>query len=49
MIYVSHRVKSVFLKNAEKDILDNDLRYTRGQITAVERLEKALRYLEYNQ
>ena len=35
-------VKSVFLKNAEKDILDNDLRYTRGQITAVERLEKAL-------
>ena len=35
-------VKSVFLKNAEKDILDNDIRYTRGQITAVERLEKAL-------
>lgn len=35
-------IKSVFLKNAEKDILDNDLRYTRGQITAVERLEKAL-------
>lgn len=35
-------VKSVFLKNAEKDSLDNDLRYTRGQITAVERLEKAL-------
>jgi hypothetical protein len=35
-------VKSVFLKNAEKDILDNDLRYTRGQITAVDRLEKAL-------
>ena len=35
-------VKSAFLKNAEKDILDNDLRYTRGQITAVERLEKAL-------
>ena len=30
------------MKNAEKDILDNDLRYTRGQITAVERLEKAL-------
>ena len=35
-------VKPVFLKNAEKDILDNDLRYKRGQITAVERLEKAL-------
>ncbi|ACO50742.1 RNA polymerase beta'' chain (chloroplast) [Micromonas pusilla CCMP1545] len=35
-------VKPVFLKNAEKDILDNDLRYSRGQITAVERLEKAL-------
>jgi hypothetical protein len=35
-------IKSVFLANAEKDILDNDLRYARGQITAVERLEKAL-------
>lgn len=35
-------IKSVFLNNAEKDILDNDIRYTRGQITAVERLEKAL-------
>lgn len=35
-------IKSVFLNNAEKDILDNDLRYTRGQITAVERLQKAL-------
>jgi hypothetical protein len=35
-------IKSVFLKNAEKDIFDNDLRYARGQITAVERLEKAL-------
>src|SRR6056300_1264758 len=35
-------VKSAFLKNAEKDILDNALRYTRVQITAVERLEKAL-------
>lgn len=35
-------IKSIFLKNAEQDVLDNDLRYTRGQITAVERLEKAL-------
>jgi hypothetical protein len=35
-------IKSVFLKNAEKDIVENDLRYTRGQITAVEKLEKAL-------
>lgn len=35
-------IKSVFLQNAEQDILDNDVRYQRGQITAVERLEKAL-------
>jgi hypothetical protein len=35
-------IKSVFLKNAEKDVVENDLRYTRGQITAVEKLEKAL-------
>jgi hypothetical protein len=35
-------IKAVFLQNAENDILNNDLRYQRGQITAVEKLEKAL-------
>jgi hypothetical protein len=35
-------IKAIFLQNAENDILDNDLRYQRGQITAVEKLEKAL-------
>jgi hypothetical protein len=35
-------IKAAFLKNAEKDSVENDLRYKRGQITAVEKLEKAL-------
>ena len=35
-------IKNAFLLNAEMDIQDNDQRYERGQITAVERLEKAL-------
>jgi hypothetical protein len=35
-------IKSTFLKNAEQDIYENDLRLQRGQITSVQRLEKAL-------
>lgn len=35
-------IKSTFLKNAEQDIYENDLRLKRGQITSVQRLEKAL-------
>lgn len=35
-------IKQAFLLNAEMDIQDNEQRYERGQITAVERLEKAL-------
>jgi hypothetical protein len=35
-------IKDAFLLNAEMDIQDNERRYDRGQITAVERLEKAL-------
>ena len=35
-------IKNAFLLNAEMDIQDNERRYERGQITAVERLEKAL-------
>lgn len=35
-------IKSAFLQNAENDIYENDLRLKRGQITSVQRLEKAL-------
>jgi len=35
-------IKSTFLKNADHDIVENDLRLKRGQITSVQRLEKAL-------
>src|SRR6056300_1757692 len=35
-------IKSAFLENAENDIYENDLRLKRGQITSVQRLEKAL-------
>ena len=35
-------IKSAFLLNAENDIYENDLRLKRGQITSVQRLEKAL-------
>jgi len=35
-------IKSTFLKNADQDIYTNDLRLQRGQITSVQRLEKAL-------
>lgn len=35
-------IKSTFLKNADQDIYENDLRLQRGQITSVQRLEKAL-------
>jgi len=35
-------IKSTFLKNANQDIYENDLRLQRGQITSVQRLEKAL-------
>jgi hypothetical protein len=35
-------IKSTVLANADQEIYDNDLRFQRGQITSVQRLEKAL-------
>jgi len=35
-------VKAAFMENAENEIYENEIRFKRGQSTAVERLEKAL-------